>query len=366
MPCSNVMPKPSLMACWPISTNACFTTGSKRPVCATSIAKAIAPTILATKTMSQSRSTRIRVLMSGWANKGKMAVIVFSVDSCSLKSTTIRKPTLYPKLAMSGRQGAAGIYARMRPWATSEKPIESPAARPDQARAVGGRRNSRSPSSRTASCTTIALIVVRRSTCLRSVSLSSGTSPGLSPVDGLAGFVGSVACGDSSSVCLVVLTQPPLFQRHLAGLYSKHLYAWFGMQLSQTSLLVLFTGQWNSDLGEKDFESRLNDAFAQMAAVGAIVLVADGDVRVDVRRSVQLGDVADQADHFDLLCYFSALVLLALCVVVFQFGLAKPANRAQPSRVDMLLIQVVGNRLQGRLPWLQNQHMLLPGLSAAH
>ncbi len=80
-----------------------------------------------------------------------IGVSVFSVNSCWRPSTTTRKPTGYPRRTSSGAQAVSGSRAFKSPWATSENPIERPAAIPDQARAAVERSSSSSPSARTAS-----------------------------------------------------------------------------------------------------------------------------------------------------------------------------------------------------------------------
>jgi hypothetical protein len=79
--------------------------------------------------------------------KGRAAVRVLSVKRCRRPRMTRRNPRLYPRLATSGRQGLSGRCARRGPSPTREKPIQRPAARPDQARAVVGldRSSSRPP-----------------------------------------------------------------------------------------------------------------------------------------------------------------------------------------------------------------------------
>ena len=102
------------------------------------IAAKSVPARFAASTISHMRliSKRLRGVKSDMT--GKTTVIVVSVNSCCRESTTIMKPTDYPRLVMRGRHGASGTYDCRTAWAKSEKLIERPAASPDHHKEVTG------------------------------------------------------------------------------------------------------------------------------------------------------------------------------------------------------------------------------------
>lgn len=130
--------------------------------------------MFAAKTTAHNRSTFQNVVMLRRASSGMIAVSVFSVNSCCRPTITIKKPSGYPRLVISGRHGTSGRYVRNRASPTNENPMESPAANPDHASAEIGRRSSSSPSLRMASCTTSALTDVRSSASCSWRSVSGG------------------------------------------------------------------------------------------------------------------------------------------------------------------------------------------------
>src|SRR5256714_14773871 len=103
-----VRPKPPRNEWRDISENDCVICDGKRAVCATIVANRKAPTRLANRTTAHSRATRKKVDQLGCANKGKMAVSVFSVKRCCRPRITIKKTMLYPKLSIKVLQDVEG------------------------------------------------------------------------------------------------------------------------------------------------------------------------------------------------------------------------------------------------------------------
>ena len=104
--------------------------------------------MFALSTTAQNRASDTQPHKSRRTSRGRTAVSVYFVKSCCRPSTTMTKPSEYPALSRSRLHGWSGrplwTIARVR----NEKPIERPAARPDQNSAPALRSSSSFPSLR--------------------------------------------------------------------------------------------------------------------------------------------------------------------------------------------------------------------------
>ncbi len=111
-------------------------------------ANRIAPATFAASTMPHRRSRLITVALECLDMTGSRAVIVFSVNKCCRARMMTMKPVAYPAVTMGYDQDSPGSSAARTPITTMEKPMDSPAAKPDHQRAKEARPSSSSPSSR--------------------------------------------------------------------------------------------------------------------------------------------------------------------------------------------------------------------------